>query len=202
MSIKCAGCARSFTLQHGAYIQHLQTSPNAACQLARRQHEESMQRPSRQANHRRAARSRSRGQSPGASEAGRDSDHQSPVGDDDQDAAVPFEGDFFGAAEDYADEDLPFDGSHDEQPEVNGQAPDQVDESSDEESSDDEAVGRDTIQPSHEVERDGRQLPRPNLPIDVEPEQGAAAERADTASPELPGDAPGGVHPDAHEQIR
>ncbi|TFY64160.1 hypothetical protein EVJ58_g2806 [Rhodofomes roseus] len=226
MSFKCNGCSRFFT-QHGAYVRHLQTSALPACQLARARHEESMCRPTRRANHRRAARSHSTSHSPESSQAR--SDNTRPAGEDNdndsEDNRVEFEGDFFGSAEDYDMEDLPFSGDDDKDPGEDGEDGGEddgedsgedggdeadVDESSDDEPSDEEAVGLDIIEPSNEVERDGRQLPplMPDREGSASPNQDHvesehAAEEAFLGDPPVGrGSAPGGLQPAAHEQIR
>ncbi|KAH9830939.1 uncharacterized protein C8Q71DRAFT_727132 [Rhodofomes roseus] len=134
--------------------------------------------------------------------------------EDDHDDVVPFKGDFFGAAEEYASGDLPFDEDRDDRFDDQARQQDEVDELSDDKLSDDDAVGRDILQPSPEVQRDGHKLPPPPIPsIPGSPaqhgadlEQGAIDIPADAsaeppARPPPPSNAPGGVHPDSHEQI-
>ena len=78
---------------------------------------------------------------------------EDPVHVDDN--PVPFEGDYFGGADDYGTDDLPF---NEEPMDVDPNSHDAAEESSDDEESDDDAVGCDIIQPLPDVERNGRRL--------------------------------------------
>ncbi|KAH9835183.1 uncharacterized protein C8Q71DRAFT_797434 [Rhodofomes roseus] len=172
-----------------------------------------MRRPTRRANHRRAAQSQSRSRSPESSQASSNDTRPAEEDNDDGDDQIAFE-------EDYSMGDLPFsrDDGEDrgedgedrgEDGEDRGNEAD-VDESSDDESSDEEAVGLDIIEPSDEVERDGRQLPSsmPDREGSASPNQDhvendRAAEEAFLGHPPVGrGSAPGGLQPAAHEQIR
>ncbi|KAI0731697.1 hypothetical protein C8Q72DRAFT_822270 [Fomitopsis betulina] len=151
MVYTCNGCTASFT-RHGGLVQHLQQSPEPACQRARREYEESTRRPTRLASHRRASRSaagrrrasrsRSRDSASATTAPSDTSADEGPVHVDDN--PVPFEGDYFGGADDYNANDLPFD---EEPMDVDPSSHDAAEESSDDEGSDDDAVGRDIVQP-------------------------------------------------------
>ncbi|KAH9913159.1 uncharacterized protein B0H18DRAFT_1126518 [Fomitopsis serialis] len=130
---------------------------------------------------------------------------------DAEDEQAAFEGDFFGSAEEYGHGDLPFprdDGDTEDHVNVDH---DPVDESSDDEGSEEDAVGRDVLRPSNEVQRDGHPLqpPIPEVPLRSSPASNADDEHdmaegqvPDDASQAGPSGAPGGLDPDAHEQIR
>lgn len=132
-------------------VQHLQQSKDAACQRARNEHEASMRQPTRRSHHHRvqAARSRSQNHSSDGDTA--------PVLDDSAGDAdpvtVPFDGDYYGTADDYAPEDLPFDDGDEGEPQMEaGDDDDGEDEGEDEDEGDDNnnvddgAVGNDLIE--------------------------------------------------------
>lgn len=118
---------------------------------------------------------------------------------------MQFDGDFFGAPEDYAAGELPF---GDELMDVDAELHEPVEESSNDEGSDNETVGFDITQPVLEHERDGHHLeptrtnPLPGEPIvtpieDPEHCQGAASGEGTCSQV-----APGGITLAQHEQVR
>ncbi|TFY59335.1 hypothetical protein EVJ58_g5848 [Rhodofomes roseus] len=125
---------------------------------------------------------------------------EDPVHVDDN--PVPFEGDYFGGADDYGADDLPFD---EEPMDVDPNSRDAAEESSDDERSEDDAVGRDIVQPLPDVERDGRRLQSP--PLNPVPHNPAAPEFAADDDDAVIGNgeqapAPGGIGLAQHEQVR
>lgn len=213
MPFSCDGCSTEFA-RHGDLIQHLQKSTRLACVAERTKLEASMRRPTRRDAHRRHRRSstaRTASNSPGAVPSDSEiEENREPGG--------LFEGDFFGNVNEYADEDFPFpneEGAVEVDLEAADAAPVGVDEVSDEESDADgeDAVGADAVQPGWEPPRVQANpqltrvspppipMPQPALAVpapmqvdvlDENPQAPAAAEPA----------APGGLHPDVHNQLR
>lgn len=164
-----------------------------------------MRRPTCTAAHRRASHSRSQGRSHSADAP---ANPASPAGDVEVDEdPVPFEGDFFRAASEYAANDLPFGGKP---MDINLDSYEPAEESSDDEGSDDEAVGHDIAQPVPEQERDGRRLQSPPAsPISEPSHQQILADvheedsDQNAVSGQQPqGSPPSGITLEQHKQVR
>ena len=115
MAFVCTGCEESFSL-HQAFMQHLRKTTNRACIQVHQALVSSIRRPIRHDRLPRRCHSSSRSSSPNnprpvptpSSSTGPQVSQSDPVDEEPEDVVTPFEGDYFGSAEEYGEADFPY----------------------------------------------------------------------------------------------